>query len=64
MLELSKKQDIRLAQPAVKTVYGWKLSSRFEGALRQLGDKCVGYRNTKSRSEEEDLTLLELMGAR
>ena len=44
--------------------HGWKLSSRFEGALRQLGDKCVGYRNTKSGSEEEDLTLVELMDAR
>lgn len=44
--------------------YGWKLSSRFETALRQLADKCGAFRSRVTSSREKDLMLLDLVGAR
>ena len=43
---------------------GWKLSTRFENGLRQLAEKCAGFRDTKMSSEEKDLMLLEFVDAR
>ena len=43
---------------------GWKLSSRFEGALRQLAEKTVGFRDVRISSKEKDLMLMELMDAK
>jgi len=42
---------------------GWKLSSRFETAVKQLANKCVGFKNRKLGSEEKDRMLLGLMAA-
>ena len=44
--------------------HGWKLSSRFETALRQLAEKCENLRDVKSSSKEKDLMLVELMDVR
>ena len=44
--------------------HGWKLSSRFEGALKQLAEKNAGFRNRGTSSKEKDLMLVELMGVR
>ena len=44
--------------------HGWKLSSRFEGALKQLVEKSAGFRKTGTSSKEKDLMLVGLMGAR
>ena len=44
--------------------YGWKLSSRFETALKQLAEKCAGYRDTRTSSKEKDMMLVELMDGR
>jgi len=44
--------------------HGWKLSSRFEGALRQLAEKGGDFRGRKTSSKEKDKMLLELMDAR
>ena len=44
--------------------HGWKLSTRFERVLRQLAERCAGFRDTKSSSKEKDLMLVELMDAR
>ena len=44
--------------------HGWKLSSRFEGALRQLAEKSANLRDTKTSSKEKDLMLVELINAR
>jgi len=44
--------------------HGWKLSSRFETALRQLADKCAGFRDRKTSSKEKDTMLVQLMDAR
>jgi hypothetical protein len=44
--------------------HGWKLSSRFEGALNQLAQKCAGFRNTRTSSKEKDLMLVEFADAR
>jgi len=41
--------------------HGWKLSSRFEGALKQLAEKGGRFRGRKVSSKEKDLILLELM---
>jgi len=41
--------------------HGWKLSSRFEGALKQLAEKGGHFRGRKVSSKEKDLILLELM---
>ncbi len=43
---------------------GWKLSSRFEGALRLLAEKAGSFRDRKASSKEKDLMLVELMEAR
>jgi hypothetical protein len=44
--------------------HGWKLSSRLEMALRQLAEKCAGFKNKGTSSKEKDLMLVELMDAR
>ena len=44
--------------------HGWKLSSRFETALRQLAEKCVTLRDTGSGSREKDGLLVQFMEAR
>ena len=44
--------------------YGWKLSSRFETALKQLAVKCAGFRDTKISSKEKDLMLVEFTNSR
>ena len=44
--------------------HGWKLSSRFETALRQLAEKIAGFRGIRVSSKEKDLMLVELMDAR
>ena len=38
---------------------GWKLSTRFETALRQLAERCAGFRHRAATSREKDLMLLE-----
>jgi hypothetical protein len=38
--------------------HGWKLSTRFEGALKKLAEKCAGFRGTKTSSKEKDLMLV------
>jgi hypothetical protein len=42
----------------------WKLSSRFETALRQMAEKSAGFKNKGTGSKEKDLMLVELMDAR
>jgi hypothetical protein len=44
--------------------HGWRLSTRFEGALKQLAEKNARFRNTGTSSKEKDLMLVELMDAR
>ena len=44
--------------------HGWKLSSRFEGALRKLAEKGGDFRETKTGSKDKDKMLLELIDAR
>ena len=44
--------------------HGWKLSSRFEGALRQLAEKGACFRGTQASSKEKEQMLVELMDAR
>ena len=44
--------------------HGWRLSSRFELALKKLAEKCVGLRDKKTNSKEKNLMLVGLMGAR
>jgi hypothetical protein len=44
--------------------YGWKLSSRFETALKQLAAKCAGFRDVKTSSKEKDLMLVEFADTR
>jgi len=44
--------------------HGWKLSSRFETALRQIAEKSGNFRDAKSGSKEKDLMLVELMDGR
>ena len=39
--------------------HGWKLSTRFERALKQLAKKCAGFRDRKISSKEKDLLLVE-----
>ena len=43
---------------------GWKLSSRFESALKQLAEKCMGFRDIKTSTREKDLMLMEFANAR
>jgi hypothetical protein len=42
--------------------YGWRLSSRFEAALRHLANKCIELRNRTVGSEKKDAVLLEFAG--
>ena len=44
--------------------HGWRLSSRFEGALRMLADKCSMLREKTASSKEKDNMLLQLVDAR
>jgi hypothetical protein len=44
--------------------HGWKLSSRFETALKQLAAKCAGFRDVKTSSKEKDLMLVEFADSR
>ena len=44
--------------------HGWKLSSRFETALRQLAERCATFRDRTAGSEEKDKMLLALVHAR
>ena len=44
--------------------HGWRLSSRFEQGLKQLAQKCAGFRDTKTGSKEKDLMLVEFVDAR
>ena len=44
--------------------HGWKLSSRFEMALRQLAEKAATFRGKNTSSKEKDSMLLEFMEAR
>ena len=44
--------------------HGWKLSSRFETALRQLAAKCAGFREAKTSSKEKDSMLVDFANAR
>ena len=44
--------------------HGWKLSSRFEGALKHLAETNAGFRNRGKSSKEKDSMLVELMEAR
>ena len=44
--------------------HGWKLSSRFETALRQLAEKCAMFKDTSTSSKEKDALLLRFTDAR
>ena len=41
--------------------HGWRLSSRFETALRQLAERCSVLRGKTTSSKEKDGIMLELM---
>ena len=43
---------------------GWKLSTRFESGLKQLAEKCAGFRDTRMSSKEKDQMLVEFVDAR
>jgi len=42
--------------------HGWKLSSRFETALKQLAERCSLLRDKTTSSMEKDAIMLELIG--
>jgi len=44
--------------------HGWKLSTRFEGSLKRLAEKCAGFRETTISSKEKDLMLVEFADTR
>jgi hypothetical protein len=44
--------------------HGWKMSSRFGTALKQLADKCLILREKSTSSQEKDKMLLQLVDAR
>ena len=44
--------------------HGWKPSTRFEGALKKLAEKCAGFRDTKTSSKEKDSMLVDFANAR
>jgi len=44
--------------------HGWKLSTRFERNLNQLGSKCADYRNTGTNSKEKEMLLLDFTEAK
>ncbi|MFC1635802.1 hypothetical protein ACFL5Z_13265 [Planctomycetota bacterium] len=43
---------------------GWKLSSRFETALRQMADRCSMLREKTTSSKEKDHMVLQFVDAR
>ena len=43
---------------------GWKLSSRFERALKRLAEKCAKLRETQTSSKEKDTIFVDLADAR
>jgi hypothetical protein len=43
---------------------GWKLSTRFEGGLRRLTEKCTTFRDRKTSSKEKDKLLLTFTDAK
>ena len=44
--------------------HGWKLSTRFERALKQLVQKCIKFRDTKNSSKEKDSMLINYANAK
>ncbi len=44
--------------------YGWKISTRFENALRKLAERCVGFRDAKTSSKEKDSMLINFVNAK
>ena len=44
--------------------HGWRLSSRFETALRQMAEKCTMLREKTTSTQEKDHMLLQLVDAR
>ena len=44
--------------------HGWKMSSRFETAMKQLADRCSMLREKAVNSQEKDNMLLQLADAR
>ena len=44
--------------------HGWRLSTRFERSLNQLGLKCADYRHTAASSKEKEVLLLDFADAR
>jgi hypothetical protein len=44
--------------------HGWKLSSRFESALKRLAVKCAGFRDAKTGSMKKDLMLVKFTDAK
>ena len=44
--------------------HGWRLSGRFETALRQLAEKCVLFRDASTSSKEKEGLLLQFTDAR
>ena len=44
--------------------HGWKLSSRFETALKQLAEKCAMFKNTSTGSKEKEGLLVQFTDAR
>lgn len=43
---------------------GWKLSTRFEAALRRFADKCASLRNTNNSSKDKDAMFINFADAR
>jgi hypothetical protein len=43
--------------------HGWKLSSRFETALRQMAEKVTVFRARNASSQEKDAMMLEFIAA-
>jgi len=44
--------------------HGWKLSSRFETALKQLSERAAMFRDKSTSSKEKDKMLVELVDGR
>jgi hypothetical protein len=42
---------------------GWKLSTRFEAALKHLADKCYALRDTKNSSKDKDSMFISFTDA-
>ena len=38
--------------------HGWKLSTRFEGTLKTLAEKCASFRDTRTSLKEKDTMLV------